>query len=393
MSDYSQVSKDLTRQISTVDKRNQGIYFTPPSTVKSLTDYVFKLKNGHFENVLEPSCGSGEFLKYIDGSHKFTSMVGVELNTVIFTELQKDQFTNNITIVNQDFLNFKSGVKYDLIIGNPPYFVTKKSTVDVKYHQFFDGRPNIYILFVAKCLELLNPGGVLAFVLPHNFTNCLYYDKLRKHITDNFKIHKVEDVSNDKYIDTTQPTITIVIENKKGANNRFMFKDAILPTKTVKLLKQMGQDYESTTLHELGMTVNVGTVVWNQVKDKLTNDESKTRLIYNSDISPDHQLVCKRYKNPDKKNFIDVEGIQGKLLVINRGYGKGSYMFNYCLIDEDDKNYLIENHLICVNGNPKHYPAIIKSFENPMTNIFIQNYFGNNALNTQELQYVIPIFI
>ena len=34
----------------------------------------------------------------------------------------------------------------------------------------------------------------------------------------------------------------------------------------------------------MNFEVKVGNVVWNQVKDKLTNDESETRLIYSSDI-------------------------------------------------------------------------------------------------------------
>ena len=34
--------------------------------------------------------------------------------------------------------------KFDLIIGNPPYFVMKKTDVDESYHNYFDGRPNIF---------------------------------------------------------------------------------------------------------------------------------------------------------------------------------------------------------------------------------------------------------
>ena len=58
-------------------------------------------------------------------------------------------------------------------------------------------------------------------------------------------------------------------------------------------------------------------------------------------------------------------------MVVNRGYGKGEYKFNYCLIDLKDKEYLIENHLICIKPKRnekekliKEYNKIIKSFEN-----------------------------
>ena len=87
------------------------------------------------------------------------------------------------------------------------------------------------------------------------------------------------------------------------------------------------------------------------------------------------------------------------MLVINRGYGKGEYKFEYCLIEGGFK-YLIENHLICIRYNGKvnndelikMYKKIIKSLENEKTKKFISLYFGNNAINTSELCNILPIY-
>ena len=46
--------------------------------------------------------------------------------------------------------------------------------------------------------------------------------------------------------------------------------------------------------------VKVGNVVWNQVKDNLSDDNTKTRLVYSSDIV-ENELSIKKYKNPEKK--------------------------------------------------------------------------------------------
>ena len=43
---------------------------------------------------------------------------------------------------------YENGENYKLIVGNPPYFVMKKKDVDKKYYDYFDGRPNIFILFI-----------------------------------------------------------------------------------------------------------------------------------------------------------------------------------------------------------------------------------------------------
>ena len=87
------------------------------------------------------------------------------------------------------------------------------------------------------------------------------------------------------------------------------------------------------------------------------------------------------------------------MLVLNRGYGVGKYDFTYCLIDEDFE-YLIENHLICIrytktinkNCLKELYNKIVKSFEQHKTQEFIKLYFGNNAINTTELCEILPIY-
>ena len=111
--------------------------------------------------------------------------------------------------------NFTS--TYDLIIGNPPYFVIPKNIVDKKYFDYFDGRPNIFILFIIKSLSLLNKNGILSFILPKNFTNSHYYDKTRKYILNNFKILHII-YSDSDYIETKQDTIILIIQNTTDNN-------------------------------------------------------------------------------------------------------------------------------------------------------------------------------
>jgi hypothetical protein len=155
------------------------------------------------------------------------------------------------------------------------------------------------------------------------------------------------------------------------------------------------------TLSELGFKVSVGTVVWNQCKTILTDDNTQTRLIYSSDIQ-NNALAMKQYNNDQKKNYIKKAGNKRPLIVINRGYGVGEYKFNYCLIDTD-KDYLIENHLICIeymsleeelprNELIDKYNKIINSLKDKRTQEFIDVYFGNNAVNTTELNSVLPIY-
>lgn len=395
-SNYSDLSLTLTKEIKKEEKKRDGIYFTPPSTIQTtlqlLEPYMKNIKN-----VLEPSCGSCEYINALPAGLDIT---GIELNKTIFESI-KELETSQIKLYNQDYLLYRSETKFDLIIGNPPYFVMKKKDVSKSYHKYFDGRPNIFILFIIKSLEILNTNGILSFILPKSFLNCLYYDKTRKYLNAFQILHIVE--CNNEYMDTEQETILLIVQKMKTIeNDRYClsYSDYTIfgtPQSIVKLTELYNG---STTLNKMGFTVTVGTVVWNQVKNDLTT-EKKTLLIYSSDIK-NKELKIKTYSNEAKKNYINKKGDTEPLLVINRGYGVGKYNFEYCLINRDeDTEYLIENHLICIkykkDKNKKEliclYDKIIQSFENKKTDEFIQLYFGNNAINTTELCEMLPIYI
>lgn len=397
--EYSLISKELTSKLSKIVKKNNGIYFTPPSCVNN----NIKLLQPYLKstiNVLEPSCGSCEYITALHKLFPHLIITGIEYNETIYQSIL--QLNNDkINIKNIDYLKYETDVKYDLIIGNPPYFVMKKEDVDKSYHTYFEGRPNIFILFIIKSIKMLNDDGILSFILPKNFLNCLYYDKTRKYIGKHFQILNIIECNDDKYIETQQDTIILIIQKTRSCNNTAfileinnytIFTNQDNSKKIKKLYKN------SKSLLELGFKVSVGNVVWNQCKGLLTDDESKTRLIYSSDIE-NNTLIKKKYSNDDKKNFINKKGIKRPMIVINRGYGVGEYKFNYCLIDETNE-YLIENHLICIECNTDlpHdkliilYKKILLSLNDKRTIEFITIYFGNNAINTTELNNILPIY-
>ena len=435
-SGYSELSISITKKLDKEEKKNGGIFFTPPDTItknlRLLDPHMSSIKN-----ILEPSCGSCEYISALVGKLENKkgdniSITGIEQNKTIFDMIKHGNTvastastpstpsTVSIKLYNEDFLKYSNDTRYDLIIGNPPYFVMDKKDVDKMYYKYFDGRPNIFLLFIIKSLHMLSPNGILSFVLPKSFANCLYYDKTRKYIMKNYTIlHIVE--CNDAYIETKQETIILIIKNTKPIVNDtgcaplppspsppshtdyYMDVDRFTLFGTRETILKLRSLYaNSTTLKKLGFCVSVGNVVWNQCKKELTYDNTKTLLIYSSDIR-NKKLEIQTYTNEQKKNYINKKGETQPLLVINRGYGVGEYKFEYCLINEHDTEtveYLIENHLICIryeNTIAREeliclYKKIITSFESGKTREFIQLYFGNNAINTTELCEIFPIY-
>jgi len=397
---YSELSKTITTSLDKNEKKSNGIYFTSQEIIKKMIKMLGKRR---FKRILEPCYGSGEFIKELSKKYKKSRVVGVEMNEMMteLCEKNEEMKGENIELKRGDYLktDFEGG--YDLIIGNPPFYVMKRGDVEKEYLKYIEGRPNIFVLFILKSLSLLKKGGILSFVLPSSFKNCLYYDKLRELIDETCEIIGIEDNEGAKWLETTQETMILCVKKKAKDNGEWVIKRGgytIFNTKEkVKRIKEL---YEgSKSLNEMEFRVHVGNIVWNQHKDILSMDENDTRLIYSSDIK-DKKLINKAYKNVEKKNYIKKGGNNELMIVMNRGYGVGRYNFDYCLIDIE-KDYLIENHLICIryekdiekDKRRELYGKICDSFEDERTKEFMELYFGNGAVNTTELREIIPIYI
>jgi adenine-specific DNA-methyltransferase len=197
---FLEQSVRLTKTISKKDKKLYGIYFTPPSCVSE----TIQLLHSHSlltdtTRILEPSCGSGEFINQLHQFNPNISITGIELNSTIFNTI-RDTYPF-VTLHNTNYITYSTDDTYDVIIGNPPFNVIKKTDIESKYHPYIVGRPNIFNLFILKSFELLTDTGVIAFVLPSTFLNSSYYQPTRKYIYDNFKILHI-DTCKGKYIDT-----------------------------------------------------------------------------------------------------------------------------------------------------------------------------------------------
>ncbi len=397
---YTDLSKTITTQLDKNEKKNNGIYFTSQELIGRMIKMVGRRR---FKKILEPCYGSGEFIRGLNKKYKKSKIVGIEMNETMTELCEENEEINkeNVELNRGDYLKTEFEGDYDLIIGNPPFYVMKRGDVEKEYLKYIEGRPNIFVLFILKSLKLLKRGGILSFVLPSSFKNCLYYDKLRKLIDETCEIIGIEDNEGAKWLETTQETMILCVKKKEGKNGEWVInKGGYTIFNTKEKVNRIKELYEgSKTLNEMGIRVHVGNIVWNQCKNILSGDENDTRLIYSGDIK-DKKLIKKAYKNVEKKNYIKKAGGNELMIVMNRGYGVGRYNFDYCLIDIE-KDYLIENHLICIrydkelekDKKKELYGKICDSFEDERTKEFMRLYFGNGAVNTTELKDIIPIYI
>jgi methylase of polypeptide subunit release factors len=406
---YSKFSIDITQKLSKDEKKDFGIFITPNIIIQKLVDSVIKISsenNMNIQRILEPSCGTCEIVNYCDNIFNGVRIDAVEFNDTIFERIQELCFKNNVSVFHQDFIKFVPQVNYDLIIGNPPYFVLEKGyKVPEKMKAYVSGRPNIFGLFIIQSISTIAPNGIIAFIIPKSFLNSIYYSKIRNHIKETCTILEIIDFEKDnKFIDTQQSTFGIILKKEvkpiiqQDCNYSIKIGDNFMFTNDATFLKNLFEG--STTLDKIGLSVRTGNVVWNEHKDELTDDDNETVLVYNTNLTKEHTIDLKTFKNEEKHQYIKKEGRIDPILVVNRGNGNSKYVLNYALVSNIGP-YLIENHLneiYCTKKLKKEellclFNKVITSFNNPKTKLFINTFLGNNGLSKTELETIFPIYL
>ena len=403
-------STQITNDLDTHTKKKEGIFFTPSRLAEEIVEKIVNYHpNGSLKSILEPSCGSGEFICALRKNSHFTdfTITAIEKNNTIIEAIRHSETDSaafqSVDLVHGDFLK-QENRSYDIILGNPPYFVFPRKDVPTEYVPYMDGRPNIFTLFILKCIDCLSEDGVLAFVLPKSFLNCIYYQKIRQKITTSCHILEIMEPGKDiRFKETAQPTIVLFIRKKGKMSDTDIQNPWVLELGQGNIVFTTHRSTlesllaHSTTLRAEGYQVCVGNIVWNQVKNKLTDDHTKTRLIYSGDVK-DGVITCPEFKNKEKHHFINIDksAYHNPVLVVNRGYGVGKYIFNHAIVPDTIQSYYVENHLIVIQkpeGTSQDYAKIQASFNDPRTRQFIELFFGNNAINTRELHDMLPIYL
>jgi tRNA1(Val) A37 N6-methylase TrmN6 len=405
-SQFSDLTIDITKGLTKEEKKAYGIFISPQSIIASLYSTVVEhLKNdlGSTRRILEPSCGTCELVNFCDSKFTGIEIDGVEYNSKLYDSIKALKFKNNVNLYKEDFIKYKPDKLYDLVIGNPPYFVCKKTDIPSEYTEYIHGRPNIFGLFILHSISLIRAGGIIALIIPKSFLNSIYYSKIRNYIKKTCSIIKIDDYSSlNDFIDTEQSTFGLVIQKNMVAvepeecKYSMLFNDNFIFTDNSTELREIFEG--ATTIEKMGLKVRTGQVVWNEVKNELTDNEDDTILIYNTNITKDNKLELKKFKNGQKGQYINRDGRIDPILVVNRGNGNSAYKLNYAVIN--DCSFLVENHLNEIYSPTDSkteylleiYKKIIRSFENPKTKKFIKLFLGNNGLSKTELETIFPIY-
>ena len=180
--------------VNKTKQKELGAFYTSNIIVKYMVDNTLnKIEITKDTRILEPSCGDGNFLLYIKeyllnlnfSLNEIEDMVyGVDIDKETVEKcIANIGFSKNIKCNNTLLMDFN--LKFDVVIGNPPYLRVQgiDKEVSTQYKKEFKsatGSYDLYVLFVEKGLSLLAKDGILNFIMPYKWINSSFGKGLRE---------------------------------------------------------------------------------------------------------------------------------------------------------------------------------------------------------------------
>ena len=386
-------------------RKSLGQYFTPRSIRELL---VNKLPNTIKKpKVLDPACGTGEFLITAKDYFKNPDLYGWDIDKNLITIANK--VVPEAKFKNIDALFDTNYGKYDFVIGNPPYFEFSPSKkIEEKFKHITNGRINIFGLFICQGLNWLRNGGYLAFVVPPSMNNGAYFLKLRKFIIENANIEYLHILKDPKiFHGALQSTMLLILKKGKNKEN-YLFKNngILIFSEEARFLEKSFEN--KVTLHDLNYEVKTGRLVWNENKHLLTNNPKEgVPLIWAHNITDKglkHPLLNSGKPQYVKRDDFDI----GPAIVTNRITGSVKSKNLKAAIIPSGKKFIAENHVNVIfpqgskkqvvlvfdnNSSKKNISLyqIAKQLSSKENLKIVENITGNTQISKTELENLFPI--
>lgn len=224
------------------ERKKYGQFFTSMETARFMADLYDCPIGKSCITVLDAGAGSGILSgAFIEWAEQFDSIEEIELvcyenddnvlgllqeNLKYCKEHSTKKITytihteNYITSQYQDFNYMVDGnsnpVKFDYVIGNPPYMkISKDAPEATAMSEICYGAPNMYFIFAAMGLFNLKDNGEMVYIIPRSWTSGAYFKRFRQYFLTNGKLEHIHlFVSRNKVFDkedVLQETIIIKV--------------------------------------------------------------------------------------------------------------------------------------------------------------------------------------
>lgn len=216
-----------------VDKRKNGIYYTPEKLAKYL---AAPLIDGSHMRIFDPAYGEGSLLLAAESifKEKFESkgtleLFGTDIHPVngLLSHLPK------ANLKQQDFFNLEYDLLFDTILSNPPYVrhqsqsreLIKEYREKLDYLRFLSNSSDFWAYFLVKSVFHLKSGGSIGLIIPWAFLQADYARDIRSWLIDKFENIKVLALNHPYFEEASaqERVVILWLSNKDQPTTRIQF--------------------------------------------------------------------------------------------------------------------------------------------------------------------------
>ncbi len=330
--------ESLIEERKIMNPHDTGSFYTPQSVV---FDTLKKLKIEGLQdpiNIIEPSVGCGAFIPQLISliGDKKANIDLVDINKEILGKLEIllelipfNRENIKFNFIHNDFLkeDFRKK-KYDLLIGNPPFFKVGNSKLK-EYRVKYDDKKlkNIFGFFMYKAIDIANE---VCFVIPKVFLMTPEFNDLRKRIEE-FNVVSIIDYGVKYFKDVFIEIISIHFANKENINYN---SDIYIENKYDNVIEIKKNNY---IFHDK---------IWILYRNEFFDNYIKTLKIGEFDFIRDRQITNKYLKDSGKIRVLRARNIRDDGTIEDKpGYDK----YIDCVEQFQIGKYLNENCIIFPN--------------------------------------------
>ncbi len=191
------------------NRKATGSYYTPTAVVQKLCRRLFSINEASGKDVLDPCCGTGNFLLQLPPQIGFEHVYGND-NDPVSVKIARINFSLKYGIsdpaviyshiTERDYLSSDPARQFDFIIGNPPwgydFTAPQKTQLRSRFKSAAGNSIESYDVFVEQALSDLKEGGILSFVLPEAILNVKTHTPIRGIILERCAFQYLEFLGN-----------------------------------------------------------------------------------------------------------------------------------------------------------------------------------------------------